>query len=294
VQNNNLSNKKEIAKKSTMVSVFVNIFLGFLQIIIGFVANSSALIADGIHSFSDLFSDFIVLIANRHSHKDADDDHHYGHQRYETGASLFLGLSLLLVGFSILYKAGYKIIFPIEEQQVQMIALWVAIFTLLSKEALFHYMIHMAKNIRSSMLVANAWHARSDAISSLLVAFSIVGGLLGYKIFDLIGAIVVGLMIARTGWNFSWNALHDLMDRSISDEENAKIRDIILNTKGVYDCSRLKTRKMGDMIWVDVNIKVNSQITVKDGYEISLDVKNSIVQSIPEVLDVMIHIEPNC
>ena len=276
-----------------MVSVVVNIVLGFLQVTFGLFAHSSALIADGIHSLSDLMSDFIVLFANKHSHKDADEDHHYGHQRYETGASLFLGLSLIAVGLSILYKAGDKIIFPVENVQLHIVALWVAIFTLLSKEVLFRYMLNLAKKVRSSMLVANAWHARSDAISSLLVAVSIVGGLLGYKVLDLIGALIVGLIITKTGWSFSWNALHDLMDRSISEEENQKIKTIIISTNQVLDCSELKTRKMGDMILVDSYIKVDGKISVEEGYKIALDVKNNIMKEVPEVLNVMTHIEPD-
>lgn len=290
--NTNNNNKKKIAFKSTMVSVVVNVILGVLQVIVGFFAHSSALIADGIHSFSDLLSDFVVLIANRHSHKDADEDHNYGHQRYETGASLFVGFSLVAVGLSILYKAGNKIIFLDGGFQVQIGALWIAVFTLLSKEALFHYMINLAKKVRSQMLIANAWHARSDAISSLLVAFSIVGGLFGYKIFDLIGAIIVGLMIAKTGWSFSWNALHDLMDRSLSEEENLRIKNIIISTDRVLDCGQLKTRKMGDMILVDAYVKIDGKISVEEGYDISLDVKYNIMKEVPEVLNVMIHIEP--
>lgn len=292
MQNQNLLDKKAIAHKSTMVSVVVNIVLGVLQVVVGFFANSSALIADGIHSFSDLLSDFVVLVANRHSHKDADEDHHYGHQRYETAASLFVGFSLVAVGLSILYKAGTKIVFLDDGLQVQILALWVAIFTLLSKEILFHYMIRLAKKVRSQMLVANAWHARSDAISSLLVAFSIIGGLFGYKIFDLIGAVLVGLMITKTGWGFSWNALHDLMDRSLSEEENLRIKNIIISTNRVLGCSQLKTRKMGDMILVDVYVKIDGKISVEEGYNISLDVKHNIMKEIPEVLNVMMHIEP--
>lgn len=292
MQNQNLLDKKAIAHKSTMVSVVVNIVLGVLQVVVGFFANSSALIADGIHSFSDLLSDFVVLVANLHSHKDADEDHHYGHQRYETAASLFVGFSLVAVGLSILYKAGTKIVFLDDGSQVQILALWVAIFTLLSKEILFHYMIRLAKKVRSQMLVANAWHARSDAISSLLVAFSIIGGLFGYKIFDLIGAVLVGLMITKTGWGFSWNALHDLMDRSLSEEENLRIKNIIISTNRVLGCSQLKTRKMGDMILVDVYVKIDGKISVEEGYNISLDVKHNIMKEIPEVLNVMMHIEP--
>ena len=225
--------KQQAAKKSTLVSVAVNLGLTISQIFAGFISGSQGLIADGIHSLTDLVADFVVLFANHHSAKDADDDHHYGHQRYETAASLFLGVSLLVVGLGMLWSAGHKIINPVAAGQIQILALYVALGALVVKELLFRYMLKVAEQVRSSMLVANAWHARSDAASSLVVSVGIVGALLGYPILDAVGALIVGLMVAKTGWEFSWDALHDLMDRAVSVEENQKIVDVILATEGV-------------------------------------------------------------
>ena len=247
--------KQQAAKKSTLVSVAVNLCLTVSQIFAGLISGSQGLIADGIHSLTDLVADFVVLFANHHSGKDADDDHHYGHQRYETAASLFLGVSLLAVGLGMLWSAGLKIINPVAASQIQILALYVAIGSLVIKELLFRYMLVIAERVRSSMLVANAWHARSDAASSLVVSVGIVGGLLGYPILDSVGALIVGLMIVRTGWSFSKDALHDLMDRAVSEEEHQKIIDLILSTAGVKGCHDLRTRKMGDMILVDVLTK---------------------------------------
>lgn len=283
--------KQKAAKTSTLVSVVVNIILSIAQILVGFLAHSNALIADGIHSISDLISDFIVLFVNRHSHKEADDDHNYGHYRYETAASLFLGLSLLAVGVMMLWKAADKIIFGANLPQVQAIALWVAIFTLLSKEALFRYMLKVAQEVRSKMLVANAWHARSDAASSLLVAIGITGALMGYPVLDAIGALFVGLLIVKMGFNFAWDSLHDLMDRAASEEEIAKIRQLILTNPQVKGCHDLRTRKMGDMIFVDVHIEIDGNLTVKEGHEISDEVQKTVTSKLP-VLDMMIHIDP--
>lgn len=283
--------RKKTALKSTLISALVNILLGSAQIIIGIFSGSSGLVADGIHSFSDLISDFIVLFANHHSSKDADEGHHYGHQRYETAASLFLGLSLLVVGLAILWSAGNRIIFPIEAAQIQISALWVAIIALLSKELLFRYMLFAAEKVKSTMLVANAWHARSDAASSFLVAIGIIGSLMGYPILDLIGALIVGLMIAKTGWGFAWDALNDLMDRSVSEEEIIKIRQIITSTPKVKGCHDLKTRKMGDMILVDVHLEVDGDMSVREGHDVSSDAKNRVMAKLP-VLNVMIHLDP--
>ncbi|MBT8589565.1 cation transporter [Polynucleobacter paneuropaeus] len=283
--------KQSAAKKSTLVSVAVNLTLTVSQVFAGLLSGSQGLIADGIHSLTDLIADFVVLLANHHSAKDADEDHHYGHQRYETAASLFLGISLLVVALGMLWSAGHKIVNPIAASQISILALYVALGSLVAKELLFRYMLAVAERVRSSMLVANAWHARSDAASSLVVSVGIVGALLGFPILDSVGALIVGLMIIRTGWSFSWDALNDLMDRAVSEEEHQHIEKIILSTEGVLGCHDLRTRKMGDMILVDVHIEVDANATVQVGHDIALTAANQVKAELP-VLNVMTHIDP--
>ena len=284
--------KHRAAKKSTLVSVFVNLCLGTFQIVTGFFSGSQGLIADGIHSFSDLVSDIVVLIANKHSSKDPDEDHHYGHYRYETAATAFIGLSLIGVGILMIWHAGYKIAYSDEIVEIKIIALWVALGALVIKELLFRYMLHVGEQVKSAMLIANSWHARSDAASSFVVAIGIVGALFGYGVFDIIAALVVGLMIVKMGWDFSWDALHDLMDRSVSLEEDKKITNIILETKGVKGIHDLKTRKMGDMILVDVHIEVDANISVREGHDIAVAARLAVMTSMPAVLNVMSHVDP--
>ena len=283
--------KQSAAKKSTLVSVAVNLALTVSQVFAGLLSGSQGLIADGIHSLTDLVADFVVLFANHHSAKDADEDHHYGHQRYETAASLFLGISLLVVGLGMLWSAGHKIVNPITASQISILALYVALGSLVAKELLFRYMLAVAERVRSSMLVANAWHARSDAASSLVVSVGIVGALFVFPILDSVGALIVGLMIVRTGWSFSWDALNDLMDRAVSEEEHQHIEKIILSTHGVLGCHDLRTRKMGDMILVDVHIEVDANATVQVGHDIALAAANQVKAELP-VLNVMTHIDP--
>jgi cation diffusion facilitator family transporter len=284
--------KHTAAKKSTLVSVFVNLCLGTFQIVTGFFSGSQGLIADGIHSFSDLVSDIVVLIANKHSSKDPDEDHHYGHYRYETAATAFIGLSLIGVGILMIWHASYKIAYSDEIVEIKIIALWVALGALVIKELLFRYMLHVGEQVKSAMLIANSWHARSDAASSFVVAIGIVGALFGYGVFDIIAALVVGLMIVKMGWDFSWDALHDLMDRSVSLEEDKKITNIILETKGVKGIHDLKTRKMGDMILVDVHIEVDANISVREGHDIAVAARLAVMTSMPAVLNVMSHVDP--
>lgn len=279
------------ATRSTWVSVVVNLCLTLLQIATGILAKSQGLIADGIHSLSDLIADFVVLVANHHSQKGADADHPYGHQRFETAASLALGALLLAVGLGMLWSAFTKLEAPANIPTVHLSALWVALGALIAKETLFRYMLAVAKRVKSSMLVANAWHARSDAASSLVVAIGIVGNLAGYPIFDPIAALIVGFMVSRMGWSFGWDALHDLMDRAVDDEEVAAIRATLLEAPGVENVHDLRTRKMGDMIVVDVHLEVDATQTVEAGHNIAVAARNRVMQR-HRVINLLTHIDP--
>ncbi len=279
------------ASRSTWVSVAVNLGLTVVQIVVGVLAKSQGLIADGIHSLSDLVADFVVLIANHHSQKDADDDHPYGHHRYENAASLVLGALLLAVGVGMLWSALMKIEHPESIPQVHIVALWVAGGALLTKELLFRYMLAVAKRVKSSMLVANAWHARSDAASSLVVGLGIIGNLAGYPLLDPIAAAIVGFMVGKMGWEFGWDALHDLMDRAADDEETAAIRLTLQETPGVHGVHDIRTRKMGDMIVADVHLEVDGKLTVEAGHDIAVDARQRVMQR-HRVLNLLVHIDP--
>ena len=279
------------ASRSTWVSVGVNVVLTAVQISVGVFAKSQGLIADGIHSLSDLVADFVVLFASHHSKKDADDDHPYGHQRFETAASLVLGLLLLAVGVGMMWSAFRKLEAPETVQQVHAVALWVAAIALISKELLFRYMLTVAKRVKSCMLVANAWHARSDAASSLVVGIGIMGNLAGYPILDPIAALIVGFMVAKMGWEFGWSAMHDLMDRAVDDQEVAAIRQTLEQTPGVSGVHDVRTRKMGDMIVVDAHIEVDANLTVEAGHDIAVLARQRVMQR-HRVLNMMTHVDP--
>jgi cation diffusion facilitator family transporter len=279
------------ASRSTWVSVAVNLALTITQIAAGVLSKSQGLVADGIHSLSDLVADFVVLLANHHSRKDADADHPYGHHRFETAASLVLGTLLLAVGLGMLWSALLKLEQPGTVQQVHLAALWVAGGALAAKELLFRYMLSVAKRVKSSMLVANAWHARSDAASSLVVGIGIAGNLAGYPILDPIAAAIVGFMVARMGWEFGWDALHDLMDRSIDDAEVAAIRATLEGTPGIQGVHDIRTRKMGDMIVVDAHIEVDAALSVEAGHDIAVEARNRVLQR-HRVLHLMTHVDP--
>ena len=279
------------ASRSTWVSVVVNLLLSTVQIVVGVWAKSQSLIADGIHSLSDLVADFVVLFANHHSQKDADEDHPYGHQRFETAASLVLGLLLLAVGVGMVWSAVVKLENPESVPEVHSVALWVAGGALVGKELLFRYMLAVAKKVKSSMLVANAWHARSDAASSLVVGVGIAGNLAGYPILDPIAALIVGFMVGKMGWEFGWDAMHDLMDRAVDEQEVQAIRQTLLDTPGVAGVHDVRTRKMGDMVVVDAHLEVDAQITVEEGHDIAVEARQRVMQR-HRVLNLMTHVDP--
>jgi cation diffusion facilitator family transporter len=283
--------RSKAASQSTWCSVVVNLTLSIIQIVLGIFSKSQGLVADGIHSLSDLVADFIVLFASHHSKKDADVDHQFGHQRFENAASLILGLILLLVGVGMLITAFHKIQNPESIPKVHIVALWVAGTALIAKELLFRYMLSVAKRVKSSMLVANAWHARSDALSSLVVGIGIIGNLAGYPILDPIAAALVGLMIAKMGWQFGWVALNDLMDKAADVEEVAAITKTLLETEGVSGIHDVRTRKMGDMILVDAHLEVDATLTVEQGHHIAVEARKRVLQR-HRVLNLMTHVDP--
>ena len=289
--NIDLESRAKAASKSTWVSVVVNIFLSIGQILIGIFSKSQGLVADGIHTLSDLVADFIVLVANRHSQKAPDDAHPYGYLRFENAASFILGLILFIVGVGMLWTATHKILHPEQIPKVHSMALWVAITALICKELLFRYMLAIAKKVKSSLLIANAWHARSDAASSFVVALGIIGNLAGYPILDPIAALIVGLMIAKMGFEFSWTALHDLMDKSANEDEIAAIKATLLKKDGILGLHQLRTRKMGDMIIVDVHLEVSGEQSVKEGHRIAVEARNEVLKN-HNVIDVVTHIDP--
>lgn len=279
------------AQQCTWVSVAVNLLLTVLQLVVGYFGRSQALVADGLHSLSDLLSDFLVLVANRQGSRHADADHPYGHARFETAATLLLGAALAVLGVSLLVTAGMRLQHPQELQQVHPATLWVALLTLLAKEGLFHYLMAVAKRVRSQLLAANAWHSRSDAASSLVVLAGIGGNLLGYTFLDLVAAAVVGMMIARMGGKLAWEALAELTDTGLAAEEVEAIRRTLLGTSGVRGLHELRTRKMADNALVDAHILVNPKISVSEGHYIAESARQAALKQ-HHVMDVMVHIDP--
>ena len=279
------------AMRSTWVSVWINVLLASTQVVIGYFARSQALIADGVHSLSDLMADGVVLFATRHSHAAADEEHPYGHARFETAASLAIGLILLATGLGMVWSAGTKLHAGVGMDAVHPVALAIALMTLAAKETLFRYMRLIGERLKSSMLIANAWHARADAASSLVVAVGISANLMGYHSMDAVAAIIVGFMIAKAGWDFSVEAFHSLTDHALDPEEIKRIRSTTMAVNGVLDIHELRTRRMGDWAVIDMHVEVDSHLTVSEGHYIAERI-SEVVRATHRVAECTVHIDP--
>jgi cation diffusion facilitator family transporter len=281
-----------IASHSTWVSVGVNVMLTMVQVGAGLLAHSQALIADGVHSLSDLLSDFLVLIASYHSKAPADAGHPYGHERVETVASFLLGAILVATGIGIMVGAALKLENMHAAAPVTSLALWTAGLALVAKESLFRYMLHVGEKLRSPLLIANAWHARSDAASSLVVAIGIGANMLGFLYADALAAIVVGFMIVRMGIVFAWDAFQELIDAGLSIEEVNSIRQTIIDTPGVESLHELKTRRMAHRVLVEAHILVDAHISVSEGHNIAERARSRLLAAHEAIDNVLVHVDP--
>ncbi len=280
------------AQRATWVSVVVNLLMTIAQIVVGWLAHSQSLIAHGLHSFSDLLSDFLVIYASRQSAHPADAAHPYGHARVETAATLILGASLALIGGGILWESGMRLQHVDALVPVELSALWVAIATVLTKEGLYRYLIRVAERLRSQLMIANALHTRADAASALVVVVGIGGALLGWGFLDLLAAALMGFMILRMGVVLAWGALKELIDTGLDATQVEAIRKTLLATPGVLGLHELRTRRMAHQALVDAHVQVDARISVSEGHRIAESSRARVLREHPEVLDVLVHIDP--
>ena len=280
------------AQRATWVSVAVNFVMTLLQLIVGYFAHSQSLIAHGLHSFSDLLSDFLVIYATRQSAHPADSAHPYGHARIETAATLILGLSLATIGGGILWESSMRLQHIEALPGVEMSALWVAIATVISKELLYRYLIRIGEQLRSQLMIANALHTRADAASALVVVVGIGGALMGWSFLDLLAAALMGFMILRMGLELGWGAMQELIDTGLDETQVAAINKTLLATPGVLGLHELRTRRMAHQALVDAHVQVDARISVSEGHRIAELARARVLREHPEVLDVLVHIDP--
>ena len=287
-----LQQSHAVKQQVTLVCAALNLALSVIKVVIGTIGHSQALIADGIHSLSDLASDAMVLVAIKFGSREADVDHPYGHARFETVATIALGVLLLLVALGIGLDAADRIANPASLLTPGYLALGGAVVSIVTKEWMYWYNIRVAKQLNSSLMRANAWHHRSDAISSVIVLVGIGGTMLGLPWLDAVGAIGVALMIGKIGWDLGWGGVRDLVDTGVGADDLQHIREIIETVDGVQAFHELRTRRMGDSILIEAHVLVGNHVTVSEGHMISDRVRARLLAEHDDVSDVLIHIDP--
>jgi cation diffusion facilitator family transporter len=282
---------RKLKARASYVGAAINVSQTALKIGFGMLWQSSALIADGVHSLSDLLSDFLVIVAVRLGSREADHEHPYGHRRFETIATVILGLSLLVIGGGIAWSVMKRMEQPEHLATPDVMSLGVVVVSILVNEWLYHYTKRIAKVTRSKLLLANAWHQRSDAISSVVVLFGIGAVLLGYPLADAIAAIVVALMVVKIGANLIMQGIKELVDTALPPRKLSEIRAVILDIEGVEGIHLLRSRQMGEDALIDAHIIVDPRITVSEGHSISDAVRDELISRFDDVMDVLVHVD---
>lgn len=277
---------------ATWIGLLINLGLSVLKIVAGVLGHSRAVVADGLHSLSDLVSDFAVLVGVRVWSKPADGCHPYGHQRFETLVTLFIGLLMVMTGIGI----GWDAVLAWSKgkaHDAEYIALLAALSSMVIKEALFRWTLRKGKKINSSALIANAWHHRSDALSSLPAALAVIGSMLlpGQLWIDLAGAVVISVFILYSAFTICAPALGSLVDAGASEEITQQLYKMASVVDGVKGIHRLRTRHHGGL-FVDMHLYVDEHLTVKQGHDIADEVEHLLLQEGPNIIEVLVHVDP--
>lgn len=283
--------RSKIIQKVTILGAIVNLLLSIIKIFIGHIGGSGALVADGVHSLSDLLSDWIIWYAAKKAGKSPDAEHPYGHEKFESIATLGVSILLALIGIGIIINAINNLSSPVELSYTNWL-LAITIISILSKELLYWYTILVAKKTKSDMLKANAWHHRTDSLSSIIVLIGIYGAMNGYIYLDTIAAILIGLMIIFIAYKLGFKTTKELVDTSINAKELTKLKKNIKKIDGIEGIHCLRTRINGQKISADLHIQVAPFISVSEGHVISIYVEKVAKKSIQGLTDITVHIDP--
>ena len=282
------------ANRVSMVSIIGNVLLSLVKLLAGIIAHSNAMISDAIHSASDVFSTIVVIIGIHLASKESDKEHPYGHERLECVAAIVLAMVLFMTGLGIGYSALMTILQGnySEIAVPGVLALVAALVSIVSKEAMYWYTRFYAKKIDSSALMADAWHHRSDALSSIGALIGIMGARLGFPVMDAVASLVIFVFIAKAAYDIFKDAVDKMVDHSCDEETEKKIHECVMQNEEVLGIDLLQTRIFGSNIYVDVEIQVNGAYTLQRAHEIAEEVHCNIEQTFPKVKHIMVHVNP--
>ncbi|MBP3811728.1 MAG: cation transporter [Acidaminococcaceae bacterium] len=288
------SNREKIAMRISWYSIAVNVFLSLGKLAAGLLGHSAAMVSDAIHSASDVFATFIVMAGIRISGRASDDDHQYGHERLECVASILLAVILVLTGLGIGYAGINKIINQDAEaiSIPTLLPLIAAIVSIVVKEAMYWYTRHYALMLQSDALMADAWHHRSDALSSVGSFIGVLGARMGFPLLDPIASVVICFMILQAGYEIFTGAVDKMVDKACSKEEEDAMRAKVESIPGVYHIDLLHTRQFGSRIFVDVEVSADDSLTLLQSHQIAESIHHSIEKDFPNVKHCMVHINP--
>ncbi|WP_072822296.1 cation diffusion facilitator family transporter [Modicisalibacter ilicicola] len=280
------------AHKVTLVGAVLDSILGVAKMIVGYAVGSAALVADGIHSFSDVATDAFVLAATHFGRQAPDHDHPYGHGRIETLGTLLLGSILIFVAGGIAWASLSRLIEGVAIAPPGPWAIALAVVALAGKEWIFRYTLRVARRIGSRLLEANAWHSRSDALSTVVVLVGLVGAQFGIEWLDAVAAIAVGLLVGHIGTSLLWDASRELIDTALPEDEQRGMRSLAQRVPGVRSVHKLRTRTLGGQVLLDLHLVVAPRVTVSEAHEIGNQVSRELCREYPRLADVTFHIDP--
>lgn len=286
------ANRNKEAQKVTIIGAILDTLLGFAKIIIGVASNSSALIADGIHSFSDLLTDFMVVIVFHFSHEKPDEDHPWGHGRFETVGTVLLGCVLIAVAGAMAFESSMSL----WENNSNLPtpgwgALLVAFLSIVSKEWIFRYTLAVGKRIQSDLLIANAWHSRTDSLSSIVVLIGIAGAMAGFPWFDKVAAIAVAAFVGKIGWDLTWTSIKELVDTALPEERVNELRETVAEVDGIISVHNFKSRSMGSKSLLEMHIQVPPYCSASEGHWIGDTAVMRLLQRFDDIGHVIFHID---
>lgn len=286
-------NQKAQIQNITLIGLVVNIMLSIIKFLIGFFGHSQSVVADALHSFSDTTSDVVILFGVKYWTAPPDEDHPFGHHKIESFISIIIGVILIFVACAIGYGGMVSLL-----RKSQAHLNWVVIIgpfiSIIVKEILFRVTYKVGIKINSSSVKANAWHHRTDAFSSIPVLIAVIATLIDPRLgfLDQIGAIIVSAFIIKVGLEILFTNINDLLDTGISEEKLLELKKTITTIKNVKGVHKLRTRKLANYIYIDLHLEVDGQLSVVEGHDISEEVKHTLIQNNPKIIDVMVHLEP--
>lgn len=283
--------QQKAAERVTLVGAILDLFLGIAKIVVGIISHSSALVVDGIHSLSDLVTDGLVVVVLRISHQGPDQDHPWGHGRFETIGTVVLGCALIAVAGAMVLESSKLLFSDTVPLTPEWPALVIAALSILGKEWIFHYTVRVGKAIKSDLIIANAWHSRSDAMSSIVVLIGIGGAMIGIWWLDALAALIVSIIVGRIGWKMTWDSIKELVDTALPEEKVNAYHAVVMGVNGIINVHSFKSRKMAGHSQLEMHIQVAPGLSASEGHYIGDTAVCRLQQNFEDVGHVIFHID---